>query len=46
MKLKEALELLDGITEDWVQLADYEDKEADVKKLDKAFALIKGRLNE
>jgi len=38
--MEDNINLIDGIIEDWNNLADYQDKQKDSKKLDKAWAEI------
>ena len=46
MKLQEAISIIENITEYWVEEAEYEKKEEDIKKLNKALNLIKSKFEE
>jgi len=45
MKLQTAISIIENITEYWVEEYEYEKKEEDIKKLNKALDLIKNKLN-
>ena len=44
MKLQTAISIIENITEYWVEEAEYEKKEKDIKKLNNALDLIKNKL--
>ena len=46
MKLQEAISIIENTTEYWVEEAEYEKKEEDIKKLNKALNLIKSKFEE
>jgi hypothetical protein len=46
MKLQEAISIIENTTEYWVEEAEYEKKEEDIKKLNKALNLIKSKFKD
>ena len=46
MKIEEALKWIDNSIDYWVEVADYDGKEEDIKKTDKARTAIGKALNE